>query len=124
MYLLDTHAIIWYVSGNIELSAKARQLMDSRKCFFSYASLWEIAIKQAKGTLEFNISIPELRNVLENECFAYLPPTEYDAERLKKLPDIHKDPFDRFIIAQAIENDLTIITRDTKIPLYEVKTTW
>ena len=83
MYLLDTHAIIWYVSGNIELSAKARQLMDSRKCFFSYASLWEIAIKQAKGTLEFNISIPELRNVLENECFAYLPPTEYDAERLK-----------------------------------------
>lgn len=45
MYLLDTHAIIWYVSGNIELSAKARQLMDSRKCFFSYASLWEIAIK-------------------------------------------------------------------------------
>lgn len=124
MYLLDTHAIIWYVSGNIELSAKARHLMDSRKCFFSYASLWEIAIKQAKGTLEFNISIPELRNVLENECFAYLPPTEYDAERLKKLPDIHKDPFDRFIIAQAIENDLTIITRDTKIPLYEVKTTW
>ena len=91
---------------------------------YSYASLWEIAIKQAKGTLEFNISIPELRNVLENECFAYLPPTEYDAERLKKLPDIHKDPFDRFIIAQAIENDLTIITRDTKIPLYEVKTTW
>ena len=68
--------------------------------------------------------MPELRNVLENECFAYLPPTEYDAERLKKLPDIHKDPFDRFIIAQAIENDLTIITRDTKIPLYEVKTTW
>lgn len=124
MYLLDTHAIIWYVSGNAELSANARQLMDIRKCFFSYASLWEIAIKQAKGTLEFDISIPQLKTVLENECFVYLPPTEYDAERLKKLPDIHKDPFDRLIIAQAIENDLTIITRDTKIPLYEVKTIW
>ena len=124
MYLLDTHAIIWYVSGNAELSANARQLMDIRKCCFSYASLWEIAIKQAKGTLEFDISIPQLKTVLENECFVYLPPTEYDAERLKKLPDIHKDPFDRLIIAQAIENDLTIITRDTKIPLYEVKTIW
>ena len=124
MFLLDTHAIIWYVSGNAELSAKARQLMDTRKCFFSYASLWEIAIKQAKGTLEFDISIPKLRTVLENECFVYLPPTECDAERLKILPDIHKDPFDRLIIAQAIENDLTIITRDTKIPLYEVKTVW
>ena len=70
MYLLDTHAIIWYVSGNIELSAKARQLMDSRKCFFSYASLWEIAIKQAKGTLEFNkyleskLSLPTPAKVL------------------------------------------------------------
>ena len=79
MYLLDTHAIIWYVSGNAELSANARQLMATRKCFFSYASLWEIAIKQAKGTLEFDISIPQLKTVLENECFVYLPPTEYDA---------------------------------------------
>lgn len=112
------------MSPEMPKSANARQLMDTRKCFFSYASLWEIAIKQAKGTLEFDISIPQLKTVLENECFVYLPPTEYDAERLKKLPDIHKDPFDRLIIAQAIENDLTIITRDTKIPLYEVKTIW
>ncbi len=92
--------------------------------FFSYASLWEIAIKQAKGTLEFDIEIPYLKNVLENEDFIYLAPTEYDAERYKKLPDIHKDPFDRLLVAQAMENDLTIITRDSKIPLYDVKTVW
>ena len=124
MYLLDTHAIIWYVTGNNLLSPSACSIMERKKCFFSYASLWEIAIKQAKGTLEFEITIPKLKTVLENEEFIYLAPTEYDAERLKKLPDIHKDPFDRLIISQAIENDLTIITCDEKIPLYDVKTVW
>lgn len=86
--------------------------------------MWEIAIKQTKRTLEFNIDIPKLKNVLESEQFIYLPLTEYDAERIKQLPEIHRDPFNRILIAQALENDLTIITRDTKIPLYDVKTIW
>ena len=124
MYLLDTHAIIWYLTGSDELSSTARKLMETKRCFFSYASLWEIAIKQARGTLEFEIDIPRLKSVLENEEFEYLPPTEFDAERIKTLPDIHKDPFDRLLIAQAIENDLFIITRDTKIPLYDITTAW
>ena len=124
MYLLDTHAIIWYLSGNDELSATAKNIMETKRCFFSFASLWEIAIKQAKGTLQFEIDIPKLKSVLENEEFIYLPPTEYDAEKLKELPDIHKDPFDRLLIAQAMENDLTIVTTDSKIPLYDVKTIW
>ena len=76
MYLLDTHAIIWYVSGNDELSPTARKIMETKRCFFSFASLWEIAIKQAKGTLQFDIDIPRLKSVLENEEFIYLPPTE------------------------------------------------
>ena len=57
MYLLDTHAIIWYVIGSNELSVTARKLMETKRCFFSYASLWEIAIKQAKGILDFKIDI-------------------------------------------------------------------
>lgn len=124
MYLLDTHAIIWYVSGSAELSPTSRAIMETKRCFFSYASLWEIAIKQAKGTLEFEIDIPRLKSVLEDEEFIYLAPTEYDAERLKTLPGIHRDPFDRLLVAQALENDLTILTRDAKIPLYDVKTAW
>ena len=92
--------------------------------FFQFCILWEIAIKQAKGTLDFKITISQLKTVLENEEFIYLHPTEYDAEGIKNLPDIHRDPFDRLLIAQAIENNLTIITRDLKIPLYEVKTIW
>lgn len=124
MYLLDTHAIIWYVTGSNELSSLVRNLMETKQCFFSFVSLWEIAIKQAKGTLDFKITISQLKTVLENEEFIYLHPTEYDAERIKNLPNIHRDPFDRLLIAQAIENNLTIITRDLKIPLYEVKTIW
>ena len=131
MYLLDTHAIIWYVTGNNELSPIARNIMETKRCFFSYVSLWEIAIKQAKGTLQFDIDIPRLKSVLENLEFdedtvvvGYLPTTEYDAERIKTLSDIHKDPFDRLLIAQSIENDLIIVTTDSKIPLYNVKTIW
>ena len=124
MYLLDTHAIIWYVSGSNELSSTAKNIMETKRCFFSFASLWEIAIKQAKGTLQFNIDIPKLKTVLEDEEFIYLPPTEFDAEAIKALPDIHKDPFDRLLNAQAIENNLTIVTTDSKIPQYNVKTIW
>ena len=124
MYLLDTHAIIWYVIGSNELSVTARNLMETKRCFFSFVSLWEIAIKQAKGILDFEINISQLKIVLENEEFIYLNPTEYDIERMKKLPDIHRDPFDRLLISQAIENNLTIMTRDLKISLYEVKTIW
>ena len=124
MYLLDTHAIIWDVSGSNELSSTAKNIMETKRCFFSFASLWEIAIKQAKGTLQFNIDIPKLKTVLEDVEFIYLPPTEFDAEAIKALPDIHKDPFDRLLIAQAIENNLTIVTTDSKIPQYNVKTIW
>ncbi len=105
MYLLDTHAIIWYLTGSAELSLKARSIMETSRCFFSYVSLWEIAIKQAKGSLDFETDIPRLKMVLEDEEFVYFPPTEYDAERIKRLPDIHRDPFDRLLIAQAMEND-------------------
>ena len=98
--------------------------METKRCFFSFVSLWEIAIKQAKGILDFEINISQLKIVLENEEFIYLNPTEYDIERMKKLPDIHRDPFDRLLISQAIENNLTIMTRDLKIPLYEVRTIW
>ena len=124
MYLVDTQAIIWYVSGSNELSSTAKNIMETKRCFFSFASLWEIAIKQAKGTLQFNIDIPKLKTVLEDVEFIYLPPTEFDVEAIKALPDIHKDPFDRLLIAQAIENNLTIVTTDSKIPQYNVKTIW
>lgn len=123
-YLLDTHAIIWFVSGSDKLSFAARNIAAEEECYFSYVSLWEIAIKQSLGKLDFPVAIPCLREALENSSFKKLPVTDVDFESLKTLPFIHHDPFDRLLITQAQNSNLTIITRDTIIPKYDVKVVW
>lgn len=123
-YLLDTHAIIWFVSGSDKLSLTARNIAAEEECYFSYVSLWEIAIKQSLGKLDFPVAIPRLREALENSDFKKLPVTDADFESLKTLPFIHHDPFDRLLITQAQNSNLTIITRDTIIPKYDVKVIW
>ena len=95
-YLLDTHAILWYLFGDSRLSENARKIIETNDCYFSYASFWEISIKQSKKKLEFTPNI----NVK------------------------HNDPFDRMLTSQAMNNNMTIITCDEKIPLYNVKTVW
>lgn len=123
-YLLDTHAIIWFVSGSDKLSEKSRNIAEKEECFFSYVSLWEIAIKQSLGKLDFPVAIPHLKEALENSGFEKLAVTDTDFESLKTLPFIHHDPFDRLLVSQARNNNLTIITRDTIIPKYDVKVIW
>lgn len=127
--LLDTHTILWYLFGSPELSEHAREVIESSDCFYSYASFWEISIKQSKNKLEFTHSVFEMDEMCKKSGFTRLPVTLADLNRVRNLPfqeNIkHNDPFDRILISQAIENDLTIITRDSKIPLYEeVKTVW
>ena len=109
-YLLDTHAIIWYVWADSRLPVALRDVMDSEGCFYSIASLWEIAIKQSLGKLRGD--------------FSRLPIRPTHLERIKSLPDIHRDPFDRLLITQAQEDDLVIITNDRFIPKYPVQTIW
>ena len=123
-YLLDTHAILWYAQGSAELSTKARSLIESEECFYSIASLWEIAIKQKLGKIDAALTILELEAFCKSAHFVQLPTrTEY-IEKTKSLDFIHRDPFDRLLIALAQTEDLTIITRDSIIPKYNVKTVW
>ena len=123
-YLLDTHAILWYAQGSAELSTKARSLIESEECFYSIASLWEIAIKQKLGKIDAALTILELEAFCKSAHFVQLPTrTEY-IEKTKSLDFIHRDPFDRLLIALAQTEDLTIITRDSIIPKYNVKTIW
>jgi len=124
MYLIDTHALIWYVTGSGLLSEGARSCMENKKCFYSIVSLWEIAIKQSLKKLDFPVEIPYLESVLNNEGFEQIGITSHDIERIKELPFIHHDPFDRLLIAQAQENDLTLITKDLIIPKYDIKVLW
>ena len=123
-YLLDTHTLLWYVFDDSNLSETAKNLINNEFCFYSKVSLWEIAIKQSKKLLSYKQSISDIIKACKDEEFEELFVSDKALELIKTLPDIHKDPFDRLLITMAITDDLTIITRDTQIPLYNVKTVW
>ena len=123
-YLLDTHALLWYLFDNDNLSPTAKNIIDNEFCYYSKVSLWEIAIKQTRNLLQYKQSIQDIIYACEEEEFDELFVSGKSLDLLKTLPDIHRDPFDRLLITMAFENDLTIITKDSKIPLYDVKTVW
>lgn len=123
-YLLDTHALLWYLLDDNNLSKTAHAIIDNEECYYSNISLWEIAIKQSLRKLQYKDSIPSILNLCIQEDFVNLPVLCGDYEYIKKLPFIHRDPFDRLLIAQAIQSDLTIITKDRYISQYPVKTLW
>ncbi|MBR4386992.1 MAG: type II toxin-antitoxin system VapC family toxin [Treponema sp.] len=126
--LLDTHTILWYLFGDSRLSESAKDIIESNICFYSYASFWEISIKQSKKKLEITHSVYEIDEMCRQAGFRKLPVSLDDLNRVRNLPFLedvkHNDPFDRILISQAIENDLTIVTTDGNIPLYDVKTIW
>ena len=123
-YLLDTHALLWYLYGKANLSSKAKEIIDNEICYYSKVSLWEIAIKQTKGLLQYKQSIQDIIDACKIEEFEELSVTSNSLELIKSLPDVHRDPFDRLLIAIAQLESLTIITRDSIIPQYDVKTVW
>lgn len=122
-YLLDTHALLWYVQGT-QLPQRVKDIMEKEECFYSIASLWEIAIKQKLGRLDASFSISELADVCSLAGFAQLEIKPDHIERTKSLDFIHRDPFDRLLISQAQTEDLVIITHDSIIPRYRVPTMW
>ena len=125
MYLLDTCAFIWYIDTSGKLSESMRRIIDSSEnIYLSQATLWEIAIKQTTGKINLPMTIFELEDKCREEKITVLPLECKYFERIKHLPLIHRDPFDRIIIATAIEEDLTLITNDSEIIKYEVKTIW
>jgi len=119
--LLDTHVLIWTLENNLTLSNIARDtIIDGNNIVFvSSASVWEIAIKKSIGKLD----VPDnLIEEIELHRFTPLPISYAHAQLVANLPHLHKDPFDRILIAQALLERLTLITRDELIMEYEVKT--
>jgi len=119
--LLDTHALLWWLDDNPTLSAEARDaIADGRNLVFvSAVVIWEVRIKQSLGKLQLPSNF---REVLSSQAFDELPLTVDHAHRLAELPPHHRDPFDRMLVAQAIDERLTIVTRDPDIPRYPVRT--
>lgn len=125
-YLLDTHTFIWFIDNDRQLSAKAaKEIIEIENvCYLSIASIWEIAIKHSNGRLNFRSGFNEITNLLSDNRIDILPMEFHHLQKLLSLEFIHRDPFDRVITAQAMAEDLTIITVDKDIVKYPVKCLW
>jgi PIN domain nuclease of toxin-antitoxin system len=119
--LLDTHILIWWLSEASRLSQTEIDIItDSDNFIFvSAATAWEIAVKKMIGKLEAPDDLPA---ALAINNFLELPITIEHSQKLYQLPSHHNDPFDRIMVAQAMSEDLTFMTRDAKIALYEIRT--
>ena len=125
MYLLDTHALLWFLDKSENLSKKAlSKITSDKKVYVSVVSLWEIAIKRSIKKLDINKNSSELKKICESERIEILPLLETHIDLINSLPFLHSDPFDRMLVAQAQAENLTIITKDSKIKLYDVKVLW
>ncbi|MBD1920314.1 type II toxin-antitoxin system VapC family toxin [Microcoleus sp. FACHB-831] len=123
--LLDTHTLIWFLEGNPKLPLIVRQrIEDSSLVFVSIASLWEIAIKLGLGKLNFQFEFQEIPAFLEQLEIVVLPITFSDVECYLKQPLHHRDPFDRILVAQAINHSLVLISRDVAFDAYSVQRLW
>lgn len=125
--LLDTHAFLWWISGDDRLSDRAsRTIADGRnEIFVSAASIWEIAIKARLGRLSIPGDPGQFigGQVVEN-AFRGLPIVAGHAVRIWELPDHHRDPFDRMLVAQAQVEGLALISRDPEVARYDIEVVW
>ena len=118
-YLLDTNALLFVFSAPSKLSVRARRIVRGElHLSVSVVSFWEIAIKQSIGKLQFNVTIPNLESLCIGRNIRILSLGSTAIERIKALPTIHGDPFDRLIVAQAQMEDMTIVTCDKIMPQY------
>ncbi|MBW1785483.1 MAG: type II toxin-antitoxin system VapC family toxin [Deltaproteobacteria bacterium] len=125
--LLDTHAFLWLLSGDHRLSEKARKtfLNSGNELFFSAASLWEMCIKISLGKISMKKGWYEaVQSEMEANAIQWLPIDMPHCERLAKLPFHHRDPFDRMLIAQAIVEDMQLLSRDTCLSAYDIHRVW
>lgn len=125
--LLDTHVFLWWIEGDRALPAKARAAVANRdnECLFSLVSVWELAIKSGLGKVK--LAVPVQRYVVENVAangFGLLDIRMAHVGRVESLVKHHGDPFDRLLIAQALEEKLPVVTADPIFRDYGVKRIW
>lgn len=118
-YLLDTHILLWWLSGDKKLGKKRTDLIakSTNHIIVSTVTIWEIVIKKSLGKIQVPDNIKEV--IIENE-FEILPITLDHVLYLEHLPEIHHDPFDRLLIAQSMYEDMIFVTADKIIPKYKI----
>ena len=118
--LLDTHLLLWAAGEPDRLSAEARSLIDNpeNELLFSAASLWEVAIKRGLGRHDFKVDARLLRRGLLDNGYSELPIVSDHVVAIESLPTLHKDPFDRVLVAQATVEGVTLLTIDSLVAQY------
>ena len=124
--LLDTHTLLWYIDGNEKISAASRTLIEEKGIvnFVSIISLWEISIKISLGKLEILTPFSNFSQLINENGFEILPISFEDILLLTNLPFHHRDPFDRMLVVQSINNNLKILSRDEILDNYQVNRIW
>lgn len=119
--LLDTHLLIWAADGIERVPIGARALMADleNELLFSVASIWEVAIKRGLNRPDFQVDARMLRRGLIDNGYCELPILSEHAVAIDALPPIHKDPFDRLLVAQAIVEGITLLTNDATVAQYQ-----
>ena len=118
--LLDTQIVLWAAAQPERLSRSARRQLThpDNELLFSAASLWEITIKRSLGRDDFRVDPRVLRRELLDHGYIELPITSEHAVTVASLPDLHKDPFDRILLAQALTEGVTLVTADARLARY------
>ncbi|HEY7387411.1 MAG TPA: type II toxin-antitoxin system VapC family toxin [Bryobacteraceae bacterium] len=123
--LLDTHVFLWWVRNEVKLSRNARREITRAECYFSLASCWELAIKTSLSRISFDRPLAQfLSEELPANAISLLPIEFRHVTRVAQLPFHHRDPFDRLLIAQALEESLTIVSADDDFDAYSVRRIW
>jgi PIN domain nuclease of toxin-antitoxin system len=118
--LIDTHLLLWAAATPERLSKEASSLIQDRdnRLYFSAVSIWEITIKHGLGRVDFRVDPALLRRGLVENGYDELPVTSTHAIEIGRLPAMHKDPFDRMLVAQAGSEGLLLLTSDTHVARY------
>ncbi|HXG71822.1 MAG TPA: type II toxin-antitoxin system VapC family toxin [Gemmatimonadaceae bacterium] len=125
--LLDTCTFLWAISDPARLPVRVTDLIltQDNEVYVSAASAWEITIKAGTGRLPFGADVDRfVREQREAAGFASLPIDEESALHVTRLPALHRDPFDRMLVSQAIVHGLTILTPDALVTQYPARTAW
>jgi PIN domain nuclease of toxin-antitoxin system len=127
-HLLDTHTILWFFDDSEKLPDQAADIIKGKQpsdgIAVSIASLWEFTIKHSLGKLRFDGGVTNLRAMIEANGWDVLPITQSHLKALSGLPYLHRDPFDRLLVAAALSDGLTLVTADENIHAYDVPWVW
>ena len=118
--LVDTHLLLWAAASSRRLPRGARALIEdpANEVYYSAANIWEIAIKSALRRKDFRVDVPALLAALPRMGFVELAVTGAHAARVVQLANIHRDPFDRLLVAQSVVEPLTLLTNDALLARY------